>query len=310
MTIFFYVSMIVFFLIAGFLFAGSEMALISLNRHRGLKRSEAGDGQCRSLMKILDDPTRMINTLLIGINLCIVSDSILVHAFLEKLHVMNPAFWTLLFMSFAYLIIGELIPKMLFHLAPNKMALLILPFLKISFFLFRPFEMFFSLLVRKTISGDLESRKKRLSQEDFLELLDLASDEGAVEEAEKMLMIKTFEFSRSKVQDIMVPIEKVDGISENASLRAAVQKSRSSRHSRIVVRKHDEEDRIIGVLTIYDILFSSSDISDISSIKFSESTRICRVCIPARFLVLIFISTFFSDEVILIRFVVANTSES
>jgi len=169
---------ILLFLTLGFLFAGSEMALISLNRYRVTKKADSGDKKFQALKAIIDDPIRMINTLLIGINLSIIAGSILIHSLLDEFIEHNAALWALLLSSFSYLLIAELIPKTLFHRAPTKMALKILPFLKISFALFRPAEKYFSILVRRTIRKSPDNLRK-LSKEELTDLLELASNEGS-----------------------------------------------------------------------------------------------------------------------------------
>jgi len=266
MTAIIYIFCIAFFLLAGFLFAGSEMALISINKYRVQKKSEAGDIRSQSLYEIIKDPIRMINTLLIGINLSIVAGSIFIHALLKEFHVKNHTLWALLASSFIYLLIAELIPKTLFHIAPNKMALKILPFLKVSFSSFRHIEKYFSALVNKTIKKNPDIHKKKLSRDEFLDLLNLASSEGSVYDEEKSLILKAFNLSLSKITDIMIPMERVDGIREDSDISQAVLKSKESRHSRIVVTSREDNTRIIGIITIYDILFSTESIKDIPSI--------------------------------------------
>ncbi|MCK5706206.1 MAG: DUF21 domain-containing protein [Candidatus Aureabacteria bacterium] len=266
MIVLIYILIILVFLCGAFLFAGSEMALITLNKHRVMKKAKKGDKKNIALQKIIDDPVRMINTLLIGTNLCIISGSILSNALFKITTIKNPAIWALFITSFLYLIIGELIPKTLFRYAPNKMALKILPFLKISFFIFHPIEKIFSALVTKTIKKNPETNNKRISKKDFIDLLELASNEGSFQKIEKELILKTFEFSRSSIKDIMVPIEKVVIIDQSDTVEKAIDLFKKSRHSRILVRKEGTQNNISGILTIFDILYSNEEINEISSV--------------------------------------------
>lgn len=253
-------------LISGFLFAGCEMALISLNKNRVIKRSKSGDKKCMQLQKIIEDPVAMINTLLIGINFSVITCSILVHSILDTFLKDNAAIWTLFIMSFVYLIIGEIFPKTLFRYAPNKMALKMLPFLRIFFVLFRPAEKFLSYLVRKAITKRPKEYKQKLSKQEFLEILKLTADEGAINDVEKKLILQTFNLSKCTIKDIMIPIERVDRVSEDDDLRAAIKKSKESQHSRIAIHKKDDKSHIVGTLGIYDILYSSDEIKEIRQI--------------------------------------------
>ena len=105
-----------------------------------------------------------------------------------------------------------------------------------------------------------------MSKQEFLEILKLAADEGAIDDVEKKLVLQSFNLSKSTIKDIMVPIEKVDGVSEDEDLETAIKKSKESQHSRITVHKKDDKHHIIGTLGIYDILYSSDDINEIRQI--------------------------------------------
>ena len=48
-------------------FSASEMALVSLNHSRVEQRASEGDAQYLNLLKVIDDPTRFLSTIQVGI---------------------------------------------------------------------------------------------------------------------------------------------------------------------------------------------------------------------------------------------------
>lgn len=241
-----------FFVMLSFLFSGSEMALISVNKYRLKKQADAGNKNAKKILNIIKNPTEMINTILIGINLSVVSGSIFIHSLLKQFIPHQTALIALFLSSAIFLIIGELIPKSIFRYAPNKLILKIAPFLILVFKLLRPFEKIFTLAVKKFIKIKNTKSYETINKNDFLKLIDLAYEEKTLSETEKKLIEKTFELKSTYITKIMIPLEKVCLIDENTTVENAKRIIKAQMHSRVPVFS-TSKNNIIGITNIYDI---------------------------------------------------------
>ncbi len=101
-------------------------------------------------------------------------------------------------------------------------------------------------------------------------MVDVGQQNGVIEDNEKEFINNVFEFNDKDVSEVMVHRTDIRAIDGDLSINEAIQNlSENCRNSRIPVYE-DDIDKIIGMISIRDLLFSSKN----------KNTRIKNICRP------------------------------
>ena len=156
------------------------------------------------------------------------------------------------------LIFGEITPKSVTTSHPETCAFALSGFVKIFFYILRPFVVFFTFISRVILRiFGISTKKKAVSftEDEIKTLIDVGGEEGVLEAGEKNMMSRVFKFTDLNATDIMIPRLKVICIDPGMSYRDVVQLSERTRLSKFPVYENDDIDNIIGVLYVKDMLF-------------------------------------------------------
>lgn len=156
------------------------------------------------------------------------------------------------------LIFGEITPKSVTTSHPETCAFALSGFVKIFFYILRPFVVFFTFISRIILRiFGISTKKKAVSftEDEIKTLIDVGGEEGVLEAGEKKMMSRVFKFTDLNATDIMIPRLKVICIDPGMSYRDVVQLSERTRLSKFPVYENDDIDNIIGVLYVKDMLF-------------------------------------------------------
>jgi putative hemolysin len=248
---------LLFFLFWGLVFfTTSEASLFALGRLRLQKLKEEGHPRHPLIETLLSRPQRLIISLLIGNEIINVAVSSLTSALFIGWWG-DVAKWVAIpVVVLVILLFGEVIPKTIAVRNPAKIA----PSVAL------PVERYVAGLnplvsiVNKIIDAVLRSAKvtpkpvpPSLTEEEFKGLVETGRREGTLEEAEKRLIHRVFEFGDKTVRTIMTPKSAVFALPLSTKLGEALEALQTQRFSRVpVYRKNMEE--IVGVLYAKDLL--------------------------------------------------------
>ena len=104
----------------------------------------------------------------------------------------------------------------------------------------------------KTVSR-LLSRRRNVTEEDILEMVDAGEEKGVLEESQKDMINNIFEFNDMSADEIMTPRTDVFAVDADASVAEALSISIENGVSRLPIYEEDI-DHVIGVLHIKDLL--------------------------------------------------------
>jgi len=268
-------------------FSGSEMALVSADRVRIRAEQESGGRSVRLLGRFLEDPERILTTTLIGTNLCVVSGTTLFAALLHKVLPMVPQepgadghnveLYTVLMLAPLLLLFGELIPKSVYRRYSGRIAPVVIhPLTWLSVGLFPLVSIVRSLtsVLLKMVGGTTSSRMA-VSRDELRLLLEFDAgrqpernrdrqnkDKEAIEETERDMIHRIFDFPEVVVREVMRPLIDVVAVSEAATVQEAADLFLESGYSRLPVY-HERVDDIIGLLRARDLLSEDIDASSI-----------------------------------------------
>ncbi|MBC1490825.1 HlyC/CorC family transporter [Listeria booriae] len=245
-------------------FASAEMALVSLNKNRVRSQAEQGDKKAVLLVKLIDDPSRFIATIQVGITLAGFFSSAAAATSIAS--VLGTRFGGTAFanemavivvtiiLSYITLVFGELYPKRIaLQKAEAISRFAVRPILIISTIL-TPFVKFLSLstnvLVKLTRMDKGESDEK-MTREEMQLIIETGRRDGAIENAELAMLRGVFEMDTIYAKEVMVPRTDSFMIDANEDSSVLVDKLLEKNFSRIPVYL-DDMDSVYGILHMKD----------------------------------------------------------
>ncbi|MDN6639422.1 MAG: hemolysin family protein [Tetragenococcus sp.] len=228
-------------------FSSSETAFTSLSKIRLKNEAKDGDKRAGETMKLQEKFEALLSTVLIGNNLVNIAGSAIATVFFVNLFPRYGATIATIATTVLLLLFSEIAPKLLAKLAPERVAKLSTPILKLLMFLFKPLVWLLSQwqqFVKKLVPvGATQS----ISEEELLSLVDEAQMEGSIEYDERRLVKAAIEFDDVDVSSILTPRVDVMGIDIEESDEKIEQVFEQNVYSRLIVYE-ETIDNVIGVL--------------------------------------------------------------
>ncbi len=265
-------AIIIFLLILlnGF-FATSEIAIISSRRSVVEKFAKDGKGSARLVSKMKEEPERFLATIQVGVTLigtlASVIGGVVAVEFLKPIYRAIPfkpvqdaaeilAVGTVVILiSYAMLIVGELVPKSLALRYSERIAFLVARPIELVSRIFAPFVRVLTasttFLLR--LIGIREAIQETLiPREELKYYIKESRERGVLEETEAQLLHGVFEFADTMVKEIMVPKPKFCAIEINTPPEEVLKLVAETGFSRYPVYK-ETLDNIVGILFNKDL---------------------------------------------------------
>lgn len=252
------ISIVLIFLclfIEGF-FSGSELALVSLNRFLLRNKANSGSKAASKVIKLLKRPSELIVVTLLGTNFSTVTMTTIATILAIKLFGDEKAYIGGLIIIPLTLIIGELIPKKFGQRYSDKVSLIVIyPLLFVRILLYPivfvmvKYSNFLSYILNlKNTQRNFVASKVELRQV----LLDFINSTNYEDEEIKMID-NALDLADIYAEDCMIPLIKIDALSDEALVKDAILLISQKGHSRIPIYS-DRIDNIIGIIHSFDIL--------------------------------------------------------
>lgn len=243
-------------LVLSALISGSEVAFFSLSREDILKSRYSSDASDRSLAKLLENPKKLLATILIANNLVNVAFVTLSTFVVWRVVGTNTTGGLILVLltaaaSAAIVFFGEVVPKVYANHNNLGFAKLTTGLLSVCSVLFRPIS-----LVLMSISSVIESRIERkgynLSVDDLHQALELTTNQETSDE-EKGILKGIVNFGTLSVKQVMRSRMDITALDMETDFHELMDKINKSGHSRIPIYS-ETIDKIEGILYIKDLL--------------------------------------------------------
>ena len=258
-------------------FAASEIAFISLNDAKIDMLAKEGDKKARKIKKMLENPSKFLATIQIGITLAgFLSSAFASEAFASKLapllNNLLPVFsvnvWNTIsivlitvILSFFTLVLGELVPKRIAMKNYEKIAFATIGIIKAISVITSPFVKLLTVSTNiiSKLFGVSETNEETVTEEEIRMMVDVGEEKGTIDKEEKEMINNVFELNDTAVSEIMVPRNKIFALDIDLTISEVIEKlSEDMRYSRIPV--YDENmDNIKGIIYIKDLLVSNKN---------------------------------------------------
>ncbi|MCQ2576206.1 MAG: hemolysin family protein [Treponema sp.] len=251
---------LVLILFVGF-FTSSETAYLSLSKLKVRSLVEQKKKNAKVVAKLKEDMDKLLTTVLIGTNFLNSLVSALATALVVKIFGGGGVGLPTFAIAFFITTFGQIIPKTLAGLYPDKVASAFsVPLYILKIILFPLVWLFerLSHLVVKVVEKVIKPSGAIVTEEELKTIIDLGEKEGTIEKDESRMMNKIIQFNDLEVNDIMKHRSLVNMISETADYNEVIQTFMTSGLSNLTVYK-EEKENVTGVINYKNILFGSKD---------------------------------------------------
>ncbi|MCI5541408.1 MAG: CNNM domain-containing protein, partial [Treponema berlinense] len=205
-------------------FAASETAFLSITRvtlHQMLKKEgDKKNTPAKKIQFLKKDTNRLLSLILIGINFVTSLASGLAAMIAIKLAGNSGSTYATIIISFVLIVFGEIMPKTVAAAYPVQAASVFAsPLIFLEKLLF-PIVWLFSKItdfITKILTSFIHEGRELITEDELKSLIAVGANEGTLENSEKRMLYKIFEFTDLKVHDIMRHKSQVQFVPENAS---------------------------------------------------------------------------------------------
>lgn len=266
-------------------FAGTEIAVISLNPIQLKKEAEDGDKKAIRLLKMSENQSSFLSTIQIGITLAgflgaafsadVLSEHLVdfilslgIKASYDLLNTISVVLITIV-ISFFTLIFGELVPKRIAQQKAEGWARGAASFISGLAVFFKPFVALLTgctNLLLKLLHLKTDSKEEEVTEEDIRLMVDASGESGSIEEDEKEWIQNVFDFNDIAVDEVMTRDADCLWIQADDSDEDILKTIEDSGFSRFPVFGEDHDD-IIGVLFAREFLLNMTKEEGKKSLK-------------------------------------------
>lgn len=260
-------AIVVTLIVANGLLAMSELAIVSSRPARLALLAQKNVRGARQALKLSEDPGKFLSTVQIGITLVGVlsgafSGATLGQRLTEYLSALSVPFADILgfglvvaLITYATLIVGELVPKQVALRNPEAVAAKVAPAMALIAKISRPlvFVLDFSGKAILGLLGQSGVMQDKISEEEIHNLVLEAETAGVLEPGEREMIAGVMRLGDRPVGAVMTPRPEVDLVDLGDSLEDIRAAFLNSPHSRLPVTDGDRDDPI-GIIQAKDML--------------------------------------------------------
>ena len=265
------VALLVFLILVNALFAMSEMALTASRKARLAVMVEAGEPGALAAQVLHDDPTKWLSTVQIGITSIgvlngIVGDAAFSQPLATWLFKLFPLLGhraaevtatalVVVIITFLTIIFGELVPKRLGQMYPERVAVLVARPMDLLSSAVRPFVWLLSACTQATLRllGIRHAPSRSVTEEEIAASLEEGLDAGVIEAQEHQMVRNVFRLDERQIGSMMIPRAEITWLDQNAPLPELLSQMTANGHSRYPVCR-DGLDDVVGVIQAQDLL--------------------------------------------------------
>ena len=237
-------------------FSSAETAMTTVNKIRIMSLADDGNKKAKTLLKIIENPGKLLSTILIGNNIVNLSASSLATTWTTR--VLGNAFIGFItgVLTLLILLFGEITPKTLATLQAEKISLAYAPIIYPLTRLLTPVIFLVNLLSRGVLfllHVDPDAKPNAMTEQELRTIVDVSHEDGVIVSEERKMFYNVFDFGDSQAKDVMVPRIDMSLINVDATYDEVIQAFREDGYTRYPVYENST-DTIIGTLNMKDLI--------------------------------------------------------
>ncbi|MDX8406583.1 MAG: CNNM domain-containing protein [Mariprofundus sp.] len=241
-------------LILSAFFSGSETALTRARRASLRVKSEAGDKGAKKAEQLIEQPERMLSTILLGNNFVNIAASALATAVFIQQFGQAGILYATIAMTVVVLIFAEILPKTIAVAHAENIASRVAgPMHAIQSALAPLVTLLMAVItLLKKMLRVPDNTENPLSHRELASMIDISAESGVLDHAREQMLNSSLSLHEVAVKALMTPRKKIHMLNGKKSVAACIKKSIVEPHSRYPVYLH-EKDNIIGIIHIRDL---------------------------------------------------------
>ncbi|MEQ1489118.1 MAG: hemolysin family protein [Terricaulis sp.] len=272
------IAILVFLILLNGVFALSELAIVSAKKPRLKARADAGDKGARAALKLIEDPSRMLSTVQIGITLIgIIAGAYGATAIADDLqpviakNLPRVAEWSddiafgivIVITTYLSLVLGELVPKRIAMTAPEAIAGMMAPPMALLATVSGPFVWLLksSTDAILTVLGLNRTKPADVTEEEIHSLIDEGHSAGLIETEERQMITGVLRLGDRTVRAIMTPRPDIVWLDPSRPAEENMARIRDSGHSRFPLAE-TSVDHVVGVVQAKHLLTRTDGLAD------------------------------------------------
>jgi len=234
-------------------FSGSETALVTISLGRAEGLAKEGRNGAQALLRLKQDPTRMLITILIGNNLVnIAAASLATVVATRSFGHLGPGL-AVGVLTVLILIFGEITPKSLATRYAERISLSIAPPLLGLMRLIFPFVWIFQQFTNWVHRHSGAKSDPLVTESELISMAGHGEKEGTIEREEREMIERVFAFGELTVRDVMTSHDQIFSLDGARTVADVLPEVMQGSHSRIpIFQGHPNE--IVKVLHLRGIL--------------------------------------------------------
>jgi Mg2+/Co2+ transporter CorB len=256
--VFFSISVIILLAISA-ICSASETAVTGSSPGKMHKLKSEGSNRAALVVKLLKNKGRLISSLLVANTVVnILSTSLVTTLFIELYGEQGTAMASF-FMSVVIIIFGEVLPKAIAVVHPEKIALAIAPVLNSLVLILTPINTFLNLIIKGTaLIFNIGKDQLVSAAEEVRGMIEYQLEEGNVFKSDRDMLGGVLDLSSITVADIMTHRSHMFTINSDLPLEEITKQALNTPYTRIPLWK-DDKDNIIGILHLRSLLKALHD---------------------------------------------------
>lgn len=261
----FAVAVLVCLILSAF-YSGSETALVSVNKLRINQLVESKDKKARIIHRLVASPDKMLALTLVGTNLA----NILIAQYGDRLteQVLSDTnisdriqgVISILYVTILLLIFGEILPKTVFRVKADILALRYAYLLRFSEYVLAPLIYFVQtvtkVLVRIIDRGSSEPNVDA-QREELRLVATMGEQSGNLHTEQRRMIHRLLNIQDRTVRQVMVPLVDIVAIEKTTTCEDFLQIAADSGYSRLPVYDERIYD-IIGIVNLLDVIYAEN----------------------------------------------------
>ena len=249
------VVLVILLLLSAF-FSSAETALTTVNRIKMRSLAEDGNKNAKLVLKLNENPNRMLSAILIGNNIVNLSASALTTTIAIGFGADLAVAIATGIITVLILIFGEIVPKTAANVNADKLALVYAYPINLIMTILTPLIIIINALARVVmfiLRIDPNKKNDILTEDELLTIVDVGHEDGVIEEEEREMIYNVFSLGDAKAKDVMVPRVNVIFADVESTYSELIDIFREHKFTRLPVYE-ETTDNVIGTINMKDLL--------------------------------------------------------
>jgi CBS domain containing-hemolysin-like protein len=240
--------------VAGFL-AAAEVGITRMTRVRALTLNEEGRKGSVALLRIVENPARYLNVVLLIILVCHVTATTLATTIAISLGDTAGEIIATVVLTIVIFVFAEVSPKTFAVQHTDRVALRLAPLIHALGHapLLHPLARALIGIANAVMPGKGLKQGPFVTEEELRQMAEVAVEEQQIEEEEKELIHSIFEFGDTVVREVMVPRPDMIAVEASTKLRQVLTIMLKHGYSRLPVHEKNS-DNIVGIVYAKDVM--------------------------------------------------------